>query len=241
MSLAFSLLLAMSCTFGSGRAWAAEVAQPSVTVERTEDFDVTGDGRSGAWERTAWVDLNRRPGGSHEYRSRFKVLYSDTGLYVLMDGTDSQLTATLEADFEDLWTEDVFEFFLWTDERHPIYFEYEISPLGKELPILIPNFGGQFLGWRPWHYDGPRRIQKAVSIVDGEARSGARIRGWRAEVFVPYAVLTPLQNVPPRPGTRWRANFYRVDHDGGRPTGWDWARVGDSFHEYQKFGTLLFQ
>jgi len=39
---------------------------------------------------------------------------------------------------------DVFEFFLWPDERYPVYFEYEISPLGHELPILIPNFGGQF-------------------------------------------------------------------------------------------------
>ena len=36
----------------------------------------------------------------------------------------------------DLWNEDVFEVFLWTDERYPVYFEYEISPLNHELPIL---------------------------------------------------------------------------------------------------------
>jgi hypothetical protein len=29
----------------------------------------------------------------------------------------------------------------------------------NELPILIPNFGGQFLGWRPWHYEGMRKTQ----------------------------------------------------------------------------------
>jgi hypothetical protein len=226
---------------GGGRVSAAEPDGPTLTVEPTADFAVTGDGRQPVWKRAEWTDLNRRPGGTLEYRSRVKLLYSDTGLYVLMDGTDSRLTATLPADFENLWTEDVFEFFLWTDERYPVYFEYEISPLNKELPILIPNFDGQFLGWRPWHYDGPRRTRKAVSIIAGEPTSGAAIGGWRAEVFVPYELLQPLKNVPPKAGTRWRANFYRVDYDHNRPTAWDWARVGDSFHDYQRFGTLRFK
>jgi hypothetical protein len=32
-----------------------------------------------------------------------------------------------------------------------------------------------------------------------------------------------------------------MDYDGGKVTGWDWARVGRSFHEYEKFGALVFQ
>ena len=40
---------------------------------------------------------------------------------------------------------------------------------------------------------------------------------------------------------RWRANYYRMDYDGGKQTSWDWARVGASFHEYKKFGTLVFE
>ena len=169
------------------------------------------------------------------------MLYSDRGLYVLLDGTDRRLSATMTEDFLDLWTEDVFEFFLWPDERHTVYFEYEISPLGYELPILIPNFGGQFLGWRPWHYDGDRRIQKATAVRGGEKQSGAAIEGWTAEVFVPFELLKPLQNVPPQAGTRWRANVYRVDYDGPRSTAWDWSRVGPSFHDYANFGTLVFE
>ena len=144
-------------------------------------------------------------------------------------------------DFDNLWTEDVFEFFLWPDERDPAYFEYEISPLNRELPILIPNLGGAFLGWRPWHYENDRRTKKAVVVRGGPNSSDAKISGWSAEVFVPYALLNPLRNTPPEPGTRWRANFYRVDYDDQLTTQWDWARVGDSFHEYQKFGTLQFE
>jgi len=214
--------------------------RPRLLVKPSEDFEVTGTGENAAWRQVEWTALRRRQPDGHPYDSRFKVLYSMTGLYFLMEGADKKLTATMTEDFMDLWNEDVFEVFLWTDERHSVYFEYEISPLNHELPILIPNFGGQFLGWRPWHFERDRLTRKATSTMGGAVMPHASIEGWRAEFFIPYTLLKPLQNVPPKPGTRWRANFYRVDYDDGKMTQWDWARVGDSFHEFQKFGDLVF-
>jgi len=214
--------------------------RPQLTVLATPDFAVTGGGADGAWGRAEWTEIPRRQPASHPYTTRVKMLYSDTGLYVLMDGTDRTLTASMTDDFMNLWNEDVFEVFLWTDERHPVYFEYEISPLGRELAILVPNFGGDFLGWRPWHYEGDRLTRRGTSVLGGPKEPNAPIQGWRAEVFIPYALLKPLQNVPPRAGTRWRANVYRMDYDGGKRTAWAWAPVGKSFHEYEKFGELVF-
>ncbi len=218
-----------------------EAAAKVLRIPQTEDFVINGRGDASAWKKAAWEPLHLRVTDGHQYRTRVKMLYSRTGLYVLMDAEDRTLTATMKEDFLDLWKEDVFEFFLWPDERYPVYFEYEISPLGFELPILIPNFGGEFLGWRPWRYEGNRKTQKATTVVGGPKLSGGRVTGWKAEVFVPYDLLKPLQNVPPQPGTRWRANFYRVDYDNGKSTSWDWARVGTSFHEFDKFGTLIFE
>jgi len=210
-------------------------------VPRTDDFQLNGRGDSPAWEKARWEPLNLRSAGGNAYQTRVKVLYSASGLYVLMDAADRVITATMKEDFLDLWNEDVFEVFLWPDERHPLYFEYEISPLGFELPLLIPNLEGQFLGWRPWHYEGARKIRKATTVVGGLKQPGAEVTGWKAELFIPYELLKPLTNVPPKSGTRWRANFYRVDHDGGRSVSWDWARVGAGFHEFRKFGTLIFE
>jgi predicted TIM-barrel fold metal-dependent hydrolase len=218
----------------------SQTVRPELHVKPTDDFEVTGDGSAKAWEKAVWEPLHRRTKDGAAYETRVKVLYSKTGLYVLMDATDKKITATMKKDFDNLWLEDVFEVFLWTEERYPIYFEYEISPLSVELPILVPNFDGKFLGWRPWHYEGGRKVRKATSAVGGELKPAAAVSGWMAEVFIPYELLTPLQNVPPKAGTRWRANFYRMDYDDGKTTSWDWARVGTSFHEYQKFGTLLF-
>ncbi|MDB5306913.1 MAG: putative metal-dependent hydrolase of the TIM-barrel fold protein [Gemmataceae bacterium] len=216
-------------------------AARELRVRPTEDFEVTGDGSAEAWKKAGWEPLSKRAGGPHPYETRVKTLYSKKGLYVLMDATDRKLTATIKQDFENLWLEDVFEVFLWPDERDPIYFEYEISPLNKELPIVVPNLEGKFLGWLPWHYEGGRKTRKATSAVGGEVKSGGEVTGWKAEVFIPYELLTPLRNVPPKPGTRWRANFYRMDYDDGKTTSWDWARVGPSFHEFAKFGTLVFE
>jgi hypothetical protein len=210
-------------------------------VPKTSDFELTGTGTAEAWKKARWEPLHRRGDDGHAYDTRIKVLYSAKGIYVLMDATDKKITAAMSEDFSDLWTEDVFEVFLWTDERDALYFEYEISPLNVELPILIPNMDGKFLGWRPWHYEGERKIRKATAAVGGERKSGAAVKGWQAEVFIPFALLTPLRQVPPKSGTRWRANFYRVDYDDGKTTSWDWTRVGPSFHEYQKFGTLVFE
>src|SRR3989304_3771042 len=103
-----------------------------------------------------------------------------------MEATELPVKAAEAEDLLDRCTQDVFEFFLWPDESQPVYFEYEISPLGFELPILVPNFDGKFLGWRPWHYEGDRKIRKAVSVSGGIARPGADITGWTAEDFIPY-------------------------------------------------------
>ncbi len=216
-----------------------------MTIPTTADFDVTGDGNNPAWQQAEWAMLSPLSGplgaAEHDYATRIKMLYSQTGLYVLFDGEDRALTATLEGDYLKLWTEDVFEFFFWTDEQHPIYFEYEISPLGYELPLIIPNFDGAFFGWIPWQYEGDRVTQKAVAILAGPQTSGAEIEGWRAEVFVPYDLLAPLPNVPPQPGMRWRANFYRIDYDDGKTTYWSWSPIERTFHEYERFGTIIFE
>jgi hypothetical protein len=214
---------------------------PEMRVPRTTDFAISGAGVHPAWNLAAWNPLRRREGSAHDYSARVKVLYSETGLYLLFDGSDARLTATMVGENLHIWEEDVYEAFLWTDERYPVYFEYEISPLNQELVLLVPNFGGEFLGWIPWDYEGGRRIRKAISVRDGKMESGSAASGWSAEVFVPYALLKPLQNVPPRPGMRWRANFYRNDYDDGGSSSWAWSPTTGNYHSIEQFGYLRFE
>lgn len=239
-ALGLALVLA-GCATAAPKDPVAAAPGETAVVRKTADFEVTGDGSNPAWNRTEWHALARRSGGDLPYEARFKILYSTTGIYLLMDGTDSKLTTTHRKDFEHLWEEDVYEAFLQPDPASPFYLEYEISPMNSELPIVVPNHRGAFMGWLPWHYEGERRVRKATAVAGGQKEPGAAVRGWSAEFRIPFALLRGMSELPPPPGTRWRGNFYRVDYDGGKPTQWNWAPVGPSFHEYWNFGVLDFE
>ena len=212
----------------------------SVTVRKCKDFKVTGDGSSDCWNNTEWLDVTQQGSYPAVYKTKVKVLYSGTGIYFLFDCEDKKLTSTMKADFLDLYEEDVVEVFLWTDESFPVYFEYELSPLNYELPIIIPNYKGTFFGWKPWHYEGERMTQHATTAVGGEKVSGGAVSGWMGEFFIPYKLLAPLNQVPPVSGTKWRANMYRIDYD-NLTTYFAWQEIVKGFHEYNNFGTFVFE
>jgi hypothetical protein len=232
-------LLILSFLFANGLL-AQNDKSSTIIVKEVEDFVVTGEGSAAAWEKTDWVNLPQRKTETNFYETKAKVLYSETGIYFLFDCQDKQLNSSFKKDNENLWEEDVVEVFLWTDETFPLYFEYELSPLNYELPIIIPNNKGKFYGWLPWHYEGERKTRHATSVRGGKKKSGAAISGWMAEIFIPYKLLAPLQNVPPESGTEWRANMYRIDHDNGQ-TLFSWQEIEKSFHEYKNFGTFIFE
>ena len=123
--------------------------------------------------------------GTIGYETKVKVLYSATGIYFLYYCQDAKLTTTMQADNMNLWEEDVVELFLWTSEDFPVYFEYEISPMNFELPIMVPNYKGRFLGWLPWKYDGDKKVIHATS-ESGEKRKAAvqYQHGQRSSLFL---------------------------------------------------------
>jgi hypothetical protein len=212
----------------------------SVKVKKCIDFNVTGDGTSAEWKNAEWLTVTQKGNGQEGYSTKVKVLYSPTGIYFLFSCADKKLTATLKEDYLDLFNEDVVEVFLWPDESFPVYFEYEVSPLNYELPIIIPNYHGKFFGWKPWHYEGERMTKHETSVQGGQKVSGGEVEGWMAEFFIPYKLLVPLNNVPPVSGTKWRANMYRIDYDNGTKH-FAWQKIEKSFHEYDNFGTFLFE
>jgi len=214
-----------------------------MVVKKTDDFELDGTGKNPAWEKTEWQPMGMVGRKTGPYQTKAKLLYSAKGIYALVDCEDKKLTCTKTRFLDDIYTEDVVEMFLWTDEKQPLYFEYEISPLGVELPILVSNNGRGFFGWAPWHYEGERVIRKATSVRGGKKESMAEVEGWTAEFFIPFALLFGLPNNPPKPGSYWRANIFRIDYD-FKEVVYQWAwdvRTGTSFHNYLKYGKIIFE
>lgn len=209
-------------------------------VKKTDDFQVNGAGDNSTWNKANWVPITIQESANRALTTKTKVLYSGTGLYFLFQCDDQKLTATIQEDFGALWREDVVEVFLWPDPAVPIYFEYEVSPLNYELPILVPNINGKAQGWKPLNYRAGNKTQHATSVQGGEKKSNAAINGWTAEFFIPYRLMSPIVPAIPASGTRWRGNLYRIDYDQGYQT-WSWKKTSGSFHEFKKYGTLIFE
>ncbi|MEJ7767715.1 MAG: carbohydrate-binding family 9-like protein [Chitinophagaceae bacterium] len=216
------------------------IPQP-LLVLKCNDFNVNGRGTNPEWNKTKWNMLVKLDSGGSNYESKFKILYSSTGIYVLFYGKDKKISTRFDKDFQDLYQGDVFEVFFHPNPALPLYFEYEINQLNKELVLLVPHFGNRVHGWLPWHYEKNRMVKKAVTVADGKMELNASISSWNAELFFPYTLFSPLENVPPVSGTVWNANFYRLDYDSGKMIKWAWSPVEKSFHEFEKFSQVKFE
>ncbi len=213
----------------------------TLTVQRVDDFELTGDGCAAAWQPVPWNTLTRMGSGPDFHKTQAKTAWSDAGLYFLFDCEDRKLACTNLKDDDDIYTEDVVEVFLWPDESRVLYFEYELSPMNVELPILIPNLNGTFLGWKPWHYEGDRRVRRATAVRGGPRTPGAAISGWTAEFFIPFKLFLGIASSVPGSGTEWRANMYRNDYDQGPISQWAWCTdTGVNYHTYKGFGRFVF-
>ncbi|HZK96637.1 MAG TPA: carbohydrate-binding family 9-like protein [Prolixibacteraceae bacterium] len=243
MNLNSLIIGALVICLGSINSASAEnppAAQP-LLVKKGPDFSITGNGSNSEWDKATWNKLIKLDPEGEEYPTRFKILYSGKGIYLLFEGKDNKITTKFDKDFDNLFNGYVFEVFFHPDPKMPLYFEYEINPLNKELVLIIPNLNGKIHGWIPWHYENDRRVVKQVNIEGGKMEAGGTIKSWNAELFFPYELFNPLSNVPPVSGTIWNANFYRLDYDSGKMVKWAWMPINQSFHEFEKFKPIKFE
>lgn len=238
ISFLIILLVLFSCQIKKEKS--EDTIQKNLIVEKCKDFELNGKGTNLQWENTEWNKMYRLNKDNNSYETKFKILYSETGIYVLAFCEDALITTHYTNDQDDIWKADVFEIFFQTDSTNPLYFEYEINQLNTELILLIPNNNGDFFGWSPWHYEDDRKIIKAVNIIGGEAKTNSKISGWTAEIFFPFTLFKGFKNAPPVKGTKWKGNFNRLDYDNDTYKAWSWTPVKKSFHEYKKYGTIIF-
>ncbi len=216
----------------------------SLTVFRCKDFIITGKGNNPEWDKANWTNLTKLDTGGKNYESKFKMLYSSTGIYVLFNAEDDRITTKAYNDFEAIYNGDVFEVFLHPTPKTPVYFEYEINQLNKELILTLSKFNSQLYSWAPRYPSAEERkpIKKMVNVIGDEIKVGGSIKLWSAEAFFPYTILGLLPNVPPTSGTIWNANFCRLDYDSGNMIKYSWSpTIQKSFHEIEKFQSIKFE
>lgn len=222
----------------------AQKMQEALLVRKCNDFSVTGKGNNPEWNKAGWNNLSKLDPGGKNYQTKFKILHSATGIYVLFFGEDDKITTKSYKDFEDIYNGDVFEVFFHPKPQTPVYFEYEINHLSKELILTLSKSGGKLTSWAPVNYNRENNsaIKKMVNVEGEKTEIDAMIKSWSAELFFPYSILGLLSGVPPISGMVWNANFCRLDYDSGKMIKYSWSPgIQVSFHELDKFRSLKFE
>jgi hypothetical protein len=204
----------------------------------SQGFELNTDPESPAWAHAAstWIvkDCTHRLDYPN-LRTEVRGFWTDSDLYLLFTCPYTELNLWLPADNTQdrlkLWDRDVVEFFLgddWTDIKR--YKEFEIAPTGDWVDLDINlNKDSYDAKWNSgWQRQG--RIDEKNHI-------------WYAAARVP---LRSVSEKAVLPGTKWRANLYRIDGLGADPVRhfmcWQPTCVvdRDPNHVPEHFGTLIF-
>jgi len=200
-----------------------------------------------AWARAAVAEVvHARPESrTTEPRARARLLYDDERLHGLFEVHDVQVRCVHEGFGAPVWKDSCVECFL---EPHPGagYCNFEFNAGGSWLvkhitdPVRTPT--ARFRAFRDLSPEEVPGVRVASTLP---ARIDPAIPGpvdWRLAFSIPFGVLVRAAGArAPRPGDRWRGNFYKCGDDTPAPHWIAWAPVDAlDFHLPRCFGDLVF-
>jgi hypothetical protein len=175
------------------------------------------DGRlaEAGWQAAPWTaafgDIRGPEAPPPRHRTRAKMLWDDTGLYVAARLQEPHVWGTLTQRDTVVYYDDDFEVFIDPNGTTHNYYEVEVNALETvwDLMLLTPyRDGGPAVD--AWDM---RDVQAAV-YIDGTLNDPSDTDdGWTVEMWLPWTVLEEAapEGRPPQDGEQWRLNFSRVD------------------------------
>jgi predicted TIM-barrel fold metal-dependent hydrolase len=213
------------------RLLAGSLPAPVVKAARVDrEFPLKGDLSNPAWQkaRAVYLEMSSRDAVAQpRFSTPVRVLWSGENLYLGYECPFTEITTFEPADLAKerfgLWERDVVEAFIGADPaRMDRYTEYELSPNGEKLDLII---------------DPPRKDFEWSSGFECAVRVNAAAKIWTAEMRIP---LQALSQSTPQAGTRWRINFYRHDAANKAFLAWN-PTLTASFHTPARYGILEFE
>ena len=87
-----SILIIINVGIAFSQAAGESQETPPLLVKKCIDFTLTGTGDNTEWTNAEWNYLTKLDSGGKSYTSKFKILYSEKGIYVLFYGDDEKIS-----------------------------------------------------------------------------------------------------------------------------------------------------
>jgi hypothetical protein len=176
---------------------------------------IDGSGDEPVWRQARWTedftdiegDIRPRP----LQRTRVKMLWDSTYLYIYAELQEPDLWGTLRQHDTIIYDDNDFEIFVNPDNSTHRYFELEINALGTVMDLFMNkpyrNGGKALLSW------DTQGLLSAVKSAGTMNHPGDVDQGWSVEMAIPLKSLSFWGDRPVGDGSQWRINFSRVEWD----------------------------
>lgn len=229
-NLTAAVALSLSASFPAKALPPAYELPPACVCQRaTAPITIDGKADEADWQAAIPLQpLRDIEGSGIPDRTRIRLLWDDSCLYVHATMLEEHVWATQKEHDSVIYQDPDFEVFIDPDGDGCNYLELEINALATTWDLFLPapyrSNGGTVL--HDWDMKGLRR---AVHI-DGTLNDPTDTdRSWSVEIAIPWRCIwnhggLPRRDTPPPAGTTLRMNFSRVGWqvhpDAGSPCGY---------------------
>lgn len=264
MAMLAGLFLLPAAQAQSPRTGNADLFSPPKTytaVFTPENIVIDGKPDEKAWEAAAWsdafVDIEGAARPLPARKTRMKMLWGDTCLYIAAEMEEPHIWANLKKHDAIVYHDNDFEVFIDPSNTTHSYYEIEVNALNTIFDLFMPkpyrNGSNALIG-----YD-VQGLRSAVHVSGTVNNASDTDKGWTVEMVVPFtAVLPGVEPRKPEAGDFWRINFSRVEWDTaiengryvkktgekGRPLperNWVWSPQGAiNMHMPERWGYVYF-
>ncbi len=189
------------------RTYAVQRAATAPTID--------GDLTDPSWAAAAWtapfVDSRGRNRAAPPYRTRAKMMWDDSYLYVAAQLEEPHVRASFTTRDTSIWRENAFELFIDPDGDTHNYYEYQINARETQWDLLLtkPYRDADTPRLSAWDIRG---LKKAVAVQGTLNDPSDTDEGWTVELALPWSVLAEMapDGQSPEVGDQWRLNLTRM-------------------------------
>jgi hypothetical protein len=200
---------------GAELPWAKQHPKGYVAYKIARPLSIDGILDEASWRSAPWtddfVDIEGSVRPRPRFRTRVKMLWDDSCLYIGAQLQETHVWATLTKRDTVIFYDNDFEVFIDPNGDNHEYYEFEMNARNTVWDLFLPKpYKDQGRPVDSWNIEG---LKTAVH-VRGTLNNPANIdTGWEVEIAMPWSALKQYAHrpAPPQEGDQWRINFSRVE------------------------------